>query len=266
MSHERETPNHDPFWTDDQQLPTELRLREQRYRVRMSVHRAEEAYSRGHGQSEILPVATEPGARDYFLIHPYILLPDIILTVGLYDPARRDAGEAIGEVVGSERHGMRHQQIGDAQAWYYRPDQTLIFWELNVFNLFLSASDQTEDPFYAALWRDLEGYLLAQVPDVQRLATPSWEPGVDQAQWQAFLQNLGYQPAAPRAFVKPLAPRSPSPTTRWRRSRPNRLSWRVLGPHNGYPCPRLRLRVHAAPINSKRADQQRRAPNSPLDR
>jgi hypothetical protein len=212
MTHEQHGPENDPFWTDDQQLSTGLSLRGQPYTVRMGLHRAEETYPRNYGSTEILPICAEPGARDYFLIHPYILLPDITLTIGLYDTPQSSG--AVGEVVASDWEGMRHERIGDAQAWYYRPDHTLIFWELNVFDRYLATPTQTEDPTYAALWRGIEAYLLAQLPEVTQLATPSWEPGVAPEQWQAFLTSLGYHPETPRAFVKTVEERPPFTMTK----------------------------------------------------
>jgi hypothetical protein len=210
MTHERHGPDSDPFWTDDQQLSTELSLHDQPHTVRMGIHRSEETYPRSYRSTEILPILTEPGTRDYFLIHPYILLPDITLTIGLYETPQQSG--AIGEVVRSDWEGTRHERIGDAQAWYYRPDHTLIFWDLNVFDRYLSTPIQTEDPAYAALWRSLENYLLAQFRTAAQLATPSWEPGVAPEQWQAFLTSLGYRPATPRAFAKavPLPPIPPT--------------------------------------------------------
>ena len=132
-----------------------------------------------------------------------MLLPEITLTVGLYDrPRRDDAGDAIGRVVDSTWEGMRHHQIGSGQAWYYRNDRLLVLWELELWDRYRTSTRPDEDPAYTAIWRAFEHDLLTRFPDTKSLATPSWEPDVEPAVWQGFLTMLGYRSATPMAYSK----------------------------------------------------------------
>jgi hypothetical protein len=40
-----------------------------------------------------------------------------------------DQDNPIGEVIGSNHAGFREAQVGNAQAWYYHADKTIILWE-----------------------------------------------------------------------------------------------------------------------------------------
>jgi hypothetical protein len=59
-------------------------------------------------------------------------VPDIRLTVSLYPyPTPGDQG-AVGEVTSSEWEGMKHEEIGSPQAWYYPTDSILVLWEVDL--------------------------------------------------------------------------------------------------------------------------------------
>jgi hypothetical protein len=126
------------------------------------------------------------GQRMYFLARPYILTPDLRLTVGIphpsADPSERRPGQ-IGEVIASEWVGMRHTEIGHAQAWGYPAD---------------GATSSTGTG--------------AMIPRSTRASSScgaassgrSWADIYDVDRWQDFLRSLGYVSFTNRAFVKEL--------------------------------------------------------------
>ncbi len=65
------------------------------------------------------------------MMHPYVLEPKLTLTVGLYTKPKHyaDQESPIGEVIGSNHEGFREAQVGNAQAWYYPADKTIVLWE-----------------------------------------------------------------------------------------------------------------------------------------
>lgn len=112
---ERPEAEYDPYWTAD------IGLFEGRFRyarnepmiVRARIHRATERYSADNIHPDIVPVAQQDGSRSYLHLQPYLLLPDIRLTVGL-SPTPQPSS-AIGEVVAAEEAGYRREWIGTAQ-------------------------------------------------------------------------------------------------------------------------------------------------------
>ena len=61
-----------------------------------------------------------------------MLEPEITLTVGL-SSTPREMG-AVGEVVDATWKGMRHVEIGQAQAWSYPAERLLVLWECYLFD------------------------------------------------------------------------------------------------------------------------------------
>jgi hypothetical protein len=94
--------------------------------VRARVHPSEEAYRLDGLDREIVPVAAPTGARTYVHLQPYLVVPDIRLTVALAPRLHSDG--VIGAVVAAEERGGRRQPIGKAQAWHYPADGTLAIW------------------------------------------------------------------------------------------------------------------------------------------
>jgi hypothetical protein len=107
----------------------------------------------------------------------------------------------IGEIVDSHWAGMRHVEIGQAQAWYYPAERLLVLWERYLFDHWRLA-DPVRDPALHGLWQRFEAELLARFPEAERLATPSWEDMYERPAWQTFLRQQGYAPATTGAFVK----------------------------------------------------------------
>jgi hypothetical protein len=142
--------------------------------------------------------------RERVYVHgkPYILVPDITLTVALHPQPAADG--AIGEVSGFEWVGMRHEEIGQAQAWCYPADGLVVLWECFPEERYRASEDPTRDATLHALWAGFEGWLADRFPDARRLVT-TWEDLYARPRWEAFLEGRGYRSVAPAAFERPLA-------------------------------------------------------------
>src|SRR5712692_2343064 len=124
---ERDQPQQeDDYWNVDEAISEVTLWRDQHYSLRIKAHVADEIYRRHH-DPEMIPLAHHQGVRTYVHGKPYVLLPDIRMTVGLY-PQPGPTG-AVGEVASSTWEGMRHEEIGQAQAWLYVEDRTIVLWE-----------------------------------------------------------------------------------------------------------------------------------------
>jgi hypothetical protein len=195
-------PEHDRFWNDDVEVGDGI-FRHGASSIRLKLHQELERYSRAGGP-EIVPIRQARGQRLYFLARPYILVPDIRLTLALYPyPTPSDRG-AIGEVRSSDWRGMRHHEIGSAQAWYYPDEATLIIWEVLLHRPYRQASPPA-DANLQVVWRGFERVLLERCGAVERIATPFDEPEYEREQWQAFLRAQGYRPLTGAAFSKEVA-------------------------------------------------------------
>ena len=88
--------------------------------------------STGIHPDEIIPISEKKGKRTYVMMHPYVLEPKLTLTVGLYPKPKvyADQDEVRGKTIGQPKHeGFREVQVGNAQAWYYHLDKTIVLWE-----------------------------------------------------------------------------------------------------------------------------------------
>jgi hypothetical protein len=183
-----------PYWQTDQQIG-EIPLWGEQHSLRLKLHHSEERFSR---TDELIPLSVKRGTRTYFQAKPYILEPDIRLTVGFY-PIPEPYG-AIGEVLSSEWEGMRHKEIGEAQAWYYPADRLIMLWECYLFDSY-RRQDPIQDKALATLWDGFEKTLLARLPQAQHLVT-TWEDIYERTEWQFFLMHRGYRPFTPSLFAK----------------------------------------------------------------
>jgi hypothetical protein len=173
--------------------------------VQGRIHLSDEKFL--YEEREIIPLNMEPGTsgnRTYVMMHPYVLEPELFMTVGMYPKPKHyaDQDEAIGEVLSTQVKGMRQNQLGNAQAWYYPADKTLVLWEC-----FLEASFRkhplAEDPHMEKLWQGFESWLVKQFPDATRITTPFNDPIAETIEeYQTFLRSLGYEPVAEAAFGK----------------------------------------------------------------
>ncbi len=116
-----------------------------------------------------------------------------------------DQEAAIGETIGTpKQQGFREAQVGNAQAWYYHEDKTIVLWEC-FFERMFRKHPLSEDKNMQNLWRSFEHYLLKQFPKATTLATPFNDPIAQSiGEYQAFLKSLGYSPIAKAAFGKKL--------------------------------------------------------------
>ena len=113
-----------------------------------------------------------------------------------------DQESAIGEVVGTQHEGFRAVQLGNAQAWYYHQDKTIVLWEC-FFDGRFRRRPLAEDTNMQSLWQSFEHWLLQQFPEAQMVATPFNDPIAETIEeYQAFLASLGYSAIAQAAFGK----------------------------------------------------------------
>src|SRR5258708_37934841 len=168
--------------------------------VRGKAHAEQERYSKSDVNLEVTPISITQGERTYLHLKPFVLVPDIVLTFGLY-PQAAPSG-AIGEVVGAQERKMKEVEIGSAQAWYY-PDGTLVLWECFLHTF---AQDQPidRDPNMAALWEGFTRFLVQQFPAARQVVTTVHDPMFETEQYQAFLRSLGYEQVAKAAYGKAL--------------------------------------------------------------
>jgi hypothetical protein len=189
-----------PYWQEDVAIGAGRFYRDEAFTIRMRLHTATERVT--HRQ-EIVPLSDAVRERVYVHGKPYLLVPDLTLTVAL-TPEPESIG-AIGTVAGAEWTGMRHEEIGQAQAWYYPADHLLVLWECFPEARYRTSDDPQKDITLAALWTGFEAWLTGRFPATHQLVT-TWEDLYERPLWQAFLAAQSYTPIAPAAFGKDLAP------------------------------------------------------------
>src|SRR3954453_5095054 len=107
----------DDFWTHDPQIGEGV-FYNQPHAIRLKLHQAAERFNHA-GDPEIIPLKHRRGQRLYFLSKPYLLVPDLRLTIHRSPyPTPGDQG-AIGEVSSSDWEGLKPEEVGSSQAWYY---------------------------------------------------------------------------------------------------------------------------------------------------
>jgi hypothetical protein len=171
--------------------------------VRLRLHQAEEPIP---DRPSLVPLAHPVGSRISVHAQPYVLEPDIALTVELRHVSPIPG--VIGRVIDRTWEGMRHIAIGQAQAWCYPADRLLVLWECYLFDSYRQ-QDPRRDPALATLWQGFEAELRRRSPEATRIATPAWEDIYPRPAWQAFLAQHGYGPGTPGCFVKERDPSRP---------------------------------------------------------
>lgn len=170
-----------PYWQDDVALGEAPFFRGETFALRLRLHTSTEWFT---DRQELVPLRQPRGERTYLHGTLYILVPDITLTVALHDhPTARGA---IGEVTASEWTGMRHETIGQCQAWYYPADQLLVLWECFAEERYRRGDDPRQDPVQRAVWAGFETLLHTRFPAARQLVT-TWEDLYARPRWQAFL-------------------------------------------------------------------------------
>jgi hypothetical protein len=153
----REVPERE-FWTEHiplftAQLPTYYREPQQ---LHGRFHISEKQYT--SARHEIIPLTEKSGRRTYVKMQPYVRKPKLTMTIGVYDTPKHyaDQDSAIGKVIGAPRQqGFRETQIGDAQAWYYPADKTIVLWEC-FFDRGFRKHPFAEDSNIQQLWKGFE--------------------------------------------------------------------------------------------------------------
>jgi hypothetical protein len=194
----------DDFWTErlpffTAQFPSLYREPQQ---VHGRFHASDERYF--DGSHEIIPLQAPKGTRTYVMMHPYVLEPKLTFTIGLYNKPKHyaDQESPIGQVIGSNHEGVREAQVGNAQAWYYPADKTIVLWEC-FFDDRFRKFPLLEDTNMQKLWQSFEHWLIKQFPQASTLATPFNDPIAESIdEYQAFLKSLDYSSLAKSAYGK----------------------------------------------------------------
>jgi hypothetical protein len=198
----------DEYWTErlpffTAQFPTYFIKPQQ---VHGRFHTSDEQYT--PWRHEIIPLKEKSGRRTYVLMQPYVLVPELTFTFSLYDKPKHyaDQDSAIGKTIGQPRQqGFREVQVGNAQAWYYPADKTIVVWEC-FFDQDFHKHPLSADQNMQNLWRAFEQWLLKQFPHAKTLATPFNDPSAESIEeYQSFLQAMGYSRLAKAAFGKSVA-------------------------------------------------------------
>jgi hypothetical protein len=202
---ERELDSKDDFWTEHQPFFTTQfdSYYTKPQKVWGRFHTSEERY---FGTTfEIIPLEHKKGNKTYIMMQPYVLEPKLTLTVGLYGKPKHyaDQDSIIGKTIGApQQQGFREMQTGNAQAWYYHEDNTIVLWECFFEERFRKHPLQ-KDTNMQNLWKSFEHWLIKQFPKAETLATPFNDPIAESIEeYQAFLKSLGYSPLAKAAFGK----------------------------------------------------------------
>jgi hypothetical protein len=156
--------------------------------------------------SEIVPLQRREGNQYYVHMKPYVLEPQLFMNVGMYPKPKQyaDQPEAIGEVLKTEVRGMRQHELGNAQAWYYPEEKTIVVWEC-LFERGFRKHPFSTDMNMQGLWKAFENWLIKQFPKATKIATPFNDPIAESIEeYQTFLKLLGYHPIAEAAFGKKL--------------------------------------------------------------
>jgi hypothetical protein len=166
--------------------------------VRGKIHTEQERYHKSDISQEITPVSITSDTRTYLHMRPFVLIPDLVLTIGLYQQPAPSG--AIGEVLKAQERRHKEVEIGNAQAWSY-PDGTLVLWECFLHD-FVRVNPLPGDPHMQALWTGFETFLLQQFRQAKQIVTTSHDPMFDTSEYQEFLTALGYTPVAKAAWGK----------------------------------------------------------------
>jgi hypothetical protein len=195
------------YWTADVAIG-EGRFYDDRFTIRLALHEQAERY---FGRSEIFPLTANTGSRVYFHAKPYILLPDINLQIGLFPEPR---GDVIGKVETVNWEGMRHEVLGNAQAWFYPQERALVLWECFIEERH-RRPDPLEDANQQMLWAAFEQLVMERSLGVEKVYT-SWEDLYERPLWKRFVEGRGYHQVAPALFQKDVAAaeRGPGPAPR----------------------------------------------------
>jgi hypothetical protein len=196
----------DAFWTHDTLLfeASFKYYRDKKQLVRGKIHLAGEQYNfNSFGHSLERSYLNNPkGQRMYMLMHPYVVQPNIVMSMVVQPKHYADAGDILGKTIDSARvEGFQHHDIGNAQAWYYPEDKILILWEC-FFHDYARDLPLLKDANMSQLWINFERWLLNQYPDAEKIVTPFADPIWEVKEYQSFLRARGYTKGKPGTFAK----------------------------------------------------------------
>jgi hypothetical protein len=175
----------DPYWMHTAVLG-EGNVAGHKSLIRLHLHRSEET---AYHEESLFPIAIQRGdTRSYFHAKPYILIPQMTVTVGLTQP-KADTNE-IGRAIGADVTKLQEREIGNAQAWYYPAHKALVSWECYLFDPYRT-KDPRIDPLLATVWQGFEKMLLNELPDTARMYT-TFEPIYERQVFKTFLAMQGY--------------------------------------------------------------------------
>jgi hypothetical protein len=112
-----------------------------------------------------------------------------------------DAGLVFGKTTGSHVAGFRHDEIGNAQAWYYPQDKVLVLWECYLSD-FTRDTSLLQDKNMVKLWTAFEQWLRNRSPETERIVTTFADPLWNIKEYQAFLRARGYRKGHAGTFTK----------------------------------------------------------------
>jgi hypothetical protein len=165
----------DPFWSHDTLLfEGQFKYyRDKKQQVRGKIHLVGERYDFNNigNHLERSYLNNRKGQRIYLLMHPYVVQPNIVMSMVVQPKHYADAGDILGKTMGSARvAGFHHHDIGSAQAWYYPEDKILVLWECFFYDV---ARDVPllQDTNMAGLWRHFERWLLNRFPEAEAIIT-----------------------------------------------------------------------------------------------
>ena len=195
----------DPFWTYDTLLfeGTFRYYRDKKQPVRGKLHISEEQYdfnSFGHSLERSY-LKNPKDARIYLFMRPYVQQPNIVLSMAVQPKHYADAGTIFGKTTGARVKGFRHDEIGNAQAWYYPQDKILVLWEYYLDD-FTRDVPLLKDTNMTHLWTSFERWLLDRYPEAKKIITPYADPIWNVKEYQAFLRTQGYKKDHPGTFAK----------------------------------------------------------------
>jgi len=195
----------DPFWTHDTLLfeGSFRYYRNKKQPVRGKIHVSDEQYDFsdfGHSLERAY-LNSQKGKRVYQLMHPYVFQPNIVMSFALQPKQYADAGTILGKTINSRVEGLRHHDIGNAQAWYYPEDKVLVLWECFLHD-FTRDVPLRKDTNMSQLWIGFEKWLFYRYPETEKIVTPYADPIWNVKEYQSFLRARGYKKGKPGTFVK----------------------------------------------------------------
>ena len=161
----------------------ELTFDSRTYPVRLEVEIREEPYQTHTAAREFVPLTVSSGIRNRVVAR-------------FFTPVSE----------GNPAMGVRHQRIGEGQAWLYQEDRILLLWRCNLLER-NKAANPVEDQNLLRLWQEFEQFLLRHFPETTRILTPSWNRPYDQSLWLQFIKKQGFVHPSPAgipnaAFIK----------------------------------------------------------------